>query len=238
MANSRAQSASPAARPTHHSRHPTANSIFPLELDNAAPAKPPSHRFESSPSILVSHDQSRSGDNKAKTEALKQLLLFPKQQQQQQHNHNMSAQGHSFSPSQQRPASHGQISSDPTKGGPLSYNSPYANHSFSAQTRSTSQLRQELLNNTQTEPSTPTPPRTQNKSRPNFPVTASSESVTPRHNSPRRPVSKFQAEDALRASLGNPIYKRCVYGVDGRPAAQNTEVRYSAKYWSPLINEP
>jgi hypothetical protein len=199
-ANSRAQSASPSARPLYPSRQSAENTMFPLEMDSNSREKAFSPGLECSPTIMISHDQDRAAEAKAKTEALKQLLLFPKAQQQ-----DVVGDPNSPTPSNPRPNPGARTASDSPKGNNSFYISPYT--TMNIQPRSSSSLRQELVNDASRYSGpptpTPTPTRIQSASRANPRPNAGTNTPNSSHVSSRS-LSSFQAEDALRASLGNP----------------------------------
>ncbi|MCJ1447535.1 MAG: hypothetical protein MMC23_008046 [Stictis urceolatum] len=201
----RASSASPARfQSPHHSRQPTDSSIFPLEMDGehwkSAPwlAKPAS----SAPSGLENSPMISPKTDLAKTEALKQFL-FSKTQEQ----NNTGLPSPSLSPTPTRTGQHYTTSPNFRSRSSSPYSSIYGGNladsrPMPARTQS-SQLRQEVSAEHVSElPTTPTPSRSQHLFADSPNMKASNQQF--RHASPR-PAVKFEAQDALKVSLGNKV---------------------------------
>ena len=207
-----------------HSRHPTGRSIFPMELEiSNRPKLDDAKRTESSPSIMTTNYPNSEAHAKAKTQALKDLLMNPKPQRPTSISSTTSnALGSSpfmtpiYSGNDGRRASGSNTplsvydkTSSPARIQSPGYSSPYSNSASSrpSQYPNSSHLRQEILEYTSTElpeaPSTPTPSK-------GYYANDSTHFTNGGLNhsyGPNSPLShrnkKFQPEDALKVTLGN-----------------------------------
>ena len=180
-------------------------------------------RAESSPSIMVNHTSNGQNNAKAKTQALKHLLLNPKEQRPTPISSVVSNgqdgslfttptySGNSFRRVSGliTPVSPHNNSSSPSRPQSLGYNSPrYNSSTYSSQSPLSSHLRREIADPASVElpeaPATPTPSKHYNAIKPtNFANGGFGNSYRLDTPLAKRSSTKFQPEDALKVTLRN-----------------------------------